>query len=157
MPPGCRSSDPGCKPAKLTDQDCARAYQEEAKGVTDPYSLKRLKQEETNCGNFIGGGAGTMAHNENGLFMMLLIELWRVLDSDFYRQSPDRDNDAEPTRTLIPLVVSRYQRFLADHLRSEADAKGTRFYWNYLDLTSFAQHPEDTGHGAYDMLYLDLL
>jgi hypothetical protein len=157
MPLGCRPTDPGCTPAKLTREDCERAYNLESKGVTDPDSLKRLKQEETNCQGLILGGAGAMAHNENGLFMMMLIELWRALNSDFYRQSPDRANDAEPTRVLIPILVSRYQRFLADHLRSDADPRGTRFYWNYLDLTNFPQHAEDTGHGAYDMLYLDLL
>jgi hypothetical protein len=156
-PPGCRSTDAGCTPAKLTDQDCAREYDVETKGITDPVSLNRFRQQKINCENLIRGGAATMAHNENGLFMMMLIELWRALDSNFYRSSPDRANDAEPTRALIPLVVSRYQRFLADHLRSDSDSKGTRFYWNYLDLTGFAQHAEDTGHGAYDMLYIELL
>jgi hypothetical protein len=53
-----------------------------------------------------------MEYNVNADVMMMLMELWRALDSPFYRQSAPQPPEAEPSRVLIPLLVSRFQRHL---------------------------------------------
>ena len=57
-----------------------------------------------------------LAHNEAGALMMSLIELWRALDSDFYRTSPERHSNADLARGLIPLMVTRFQRYFVNRL-----------------------------------------
>ena len=44
-----------------------------------------------------------LAHNEAGALMMSFIELWRALDSDLYRTSPDRQSNADLAHGMIPL------------------------------------------------------
>jgi hypothetical protein len=113
-----------------------------------------------NCNNAYLGGGFPMAHNEQKLFMMVLIELQRALDTDFYRHSPQSANAAEPTRALIPLVVSRHQRYFVDRLQTRTDdSYGPRYYWHYMDdvPAGINTHTEDTSHGQVDMQYLDVL
>ena len=90
--------------------------------------------------------------------MMTLIELWRALDSPYYRSSAPQTNYVELTRALIPLLVSRFQRFFVDHLITGVDevTGSPLFYWNYSDGGP-STHAEDVGHGALDMRYLDVL
>jgi hypothetical protein len=88
--------------------------------------------------------------------MMMCIELWRTLDSDFYRRSPQRSTDADATRSLIPLLAAREQRYFADRLQVKSDsAHGERYWWRYQDDVP-GPHAED-GHANLDMLYLDVL
>ena len=49
--------------------------------------------------------------------VMSFIELWRALDSHFYRTSPHRAGNAELTRGVIPLMVTRHQRYFFNRLR----------------------------------------
>jgi hypothetical protein len=89
---------------------------------------------------------------------MTLIELWRALESPFYRSSAPQTSQVELTRALIPFLVSRFQRFFVDHLRTGLDdlGRGQYFVWNYADGGP-STHAEDIGHGSLDMRYLDVL
>jgi hypothetical protein len=111
------------------------------------------------CENLHDFAGAPMAHNENGAFMMVLIELWRVLDSPFYRQSAPQTADVQLARSLIPVVVSRYQRFFVNHLQTLTDTGNghPRFSWHHEDGIPHSVHVEDIAHGALDMRYVDVL
>ena len=154
---------------KFSAQDwsnaCQAAYQAEYNFESNGSTLsdeatRRLQGMRNNCNNAYLGGGFPMAHNEQKLFMMVLIELQRALDTDFYRHSPQSANAAEPTRVLIPLVVSRHQRYFVDRLQTRTDdSYGPRYYWHYMDdvPAGINTHTEDTSHGQVDMQYLDVL
>ena len=97
-----------------------------------------------------------LAHNEAGALMMSFIELWRALDSDLYRTSPDRQSNADLTRGMIPLVVTRLQRYFFNRLKLENGGPGARYRWNYNDDVP-DPHVENTSHANLDMFYLDVL
>ena len=95
-----------------------------------------------------------LAHNMSMALVMSFIELWRALDSHFYRTSPHRAGNAELTRGVIPLVVTRHQRYFFNRLRPKGNF--SRYEWNYGDDVP---NPavEDTSHGNLDMFYIDIL
>jgi hypothetical protein len=63
--------------------------------------------------------------------MSSFVELWRVLDSGFYRGHVARSADAPLVRTLIAFVVARHQRYMFNRLRAKNDAaEGVRYEWN---------------------------
>jgi hypothetical protein len=114
-----------------------------------------------------------MAHNQNLAFAIVLIELSRALESQFYRNSPDRSSLAEPTRALAPLLVARQQRYFFNRLcakdKNSSNPEGSppkpcgcrsesscRFFWNFSDDPGIKPHAED-GHAAIDMRYIELL
>jgi len=127
----------------------------------DSYRTKltqQVCQGNEECDNDHDFAGSPLEYNGNGAFMMTLIELWRALDSPFYRASAPQTNLVELTRNLIPVLVSRFQRFFADHLQTRTDTLNgvPRFYWNYSDGGG-SHHPEDIGHGSIDMQYVDEL
>ena len=153
-----------------TAQQCTRAHDyaadharwfswdgspDAAKNLADLLALID-KSTSDNC-RTAGEYAGKpLAHNQAMSWMMMCIELWRALDSDFYRRSPQRSTDADPTRSLIPLLAAREQRYFADRLQVKSDnANGERYWWHYQDDVP-NPHAED-GHANLDMLYLDVL
>lgn len=142
-----------------TERDCEDAYQAAVDG--DPQGdHDRYGRMLKSCKNVHRVAGQPMAHNENQAFMMVLIELFRALDSVFYRQSPDRSVNAEPTRTLIPLLVSRQQRYFANRLKTVEDhPDGARFVWNYADdqPPGIGTHRENISHAALTMRYVELL
>ena len=95
------------------------------------------------------------AYNESGTLISMMIELWRALDSDFYRHSQDRAQDSDLARGLIPLLVARQQRFFVNRLEIRSGAFGERYKWNYNDGIP-DPHTED-GHSHLDMFNLDVL
>lgn len=96
-----------------------------------------------------------LAHNEGGALVMSFIELWRALDSNFYRTSPLRIADGELSRTVIPFIVTRHQRYFFNRLHV---AEG-RYWWKYNDDVPDPGDPdiEDTSHANLDMRYVDTL
>jgi hypothetical protein len=147
---------------KPTQRQCADAYRKALSDDPDAsdQTKRRYRVMHNNCNNLRKIAGLPMSHNENLAFSMVLIELLRALDSAFYRQSPARSRDAEPTRTLIPLLVSRQQRYFVNHLQTIADSpNGERFLWHHADdlPQGVNYHPEDTSHGALVMRYLELL
>ena len=146
------------QPTRPTQQECEAAYQ---KAVNDdPEHVDRHKGMRKICNDSRIIAGLPMAHNENLAFTMVLIELWRALESAFYRQSPARSRDAEPTRTLIPLLVSRQQRYFVNHLDTIEDIPNRpRFRWHHVDdlPPGVNYNCEDTSHGALTMRYLELL
>lgn len=137
---------------KPTTKNCEDAYEQALKvdpGAPNGDMLKGCKELRVAAGS-------PLAHNENLAFAMVLIELSRALDSAFYRQSPARSQDAEPTRALIPLLVSRQHRYFMNRVQNPGNP---RFWWHYSDdlPPGIEYHAEDTSHGALDMRYLDLL
>jgi hypothetical protein len=128
----------------------------------DSYRTKLTQsvcQNNEECDNDHDFAGAPLEYNGNAAFMMTLIELWRALDSPFYRSSVFQTNQVEFTRTLIPLLVSRFQRFFADHLQTLTDTPDgrPRFYWNYNDGIPHSIHPEKTTKGSLDMQYIDKL
>jgi hypothetical protein len=125
----------------------------------DDSSFKRVDQQESNCEKLACVAGAPLAHNENSLYAMTLIELWRALDSPFYQQSGQKASNADLSRDLFPVLVSRFHRYLVDGLQPQADANGERYYWHYQDdqLSCVGLHSEDTSHGSFDVMYLDVL
>ena len=80
--------------------------------IDDAYSVC------TSAGDYAGK---PLAHNEAGALMMSFIELWRALDSDLYRTSPDRQSNADLARGMIPLMVTRLQRYFVNRLKLETE------------------------------------
>jgi hypothetical protein len=118
---------------------------------------KHIDQAKSNCERASNYAGKPLAHNESGALVMSFIELWRALDSDFYRRSPQAASDAELTRGLIPLIVARHQRYFVNRLKVENDAaQGQRYGWHYNDDVP-DPHIEDTSHGNLDMSYLNVL
>ena len=128
----------------------------------DSYRTKLTQsvcQGNEECDNDHDFAGAPLDYNGNAAFMMTLIELWRALDSPFYRSTVFQTAQVEYTRTLIPLLVSRFQRFFADHLQTRTDDPNgvPRFYWNYNDGIPHSINPEGTPHGSLDMQYIDEL
>jgi hypothetical protein len=150
---------------KPTADDCTGAYyaalsKAQAAPDFDASVQARLQQMLDNCNNLRRVANSPMSYNENQAFLMMLIELWRALDSGFYRQSAAPSKDAEPTRELVPLIVSRHQRYFANHLATLTDdARGPRFSWHHADDVppGVTHDAEDTSHGALDMRYVEVL
>ena len=107
----------------------------------------------TEAGRYAGK---PLAHNEAGALMMSFIELWRALDSDLYRTSPDRQSNADLARGVIPLMVTRLQRYFVNRLQHENGGPGGHYQWHYNDDVP-APHFENTSHANLDMFYLDVL
>ena len=105
----------------------------------------------TEAGRYAGK---PLAHNEAGALMMSLIELWRALDSDFYRTSPARQSNADVARGLIPLMVTRFQRYFVNRLKVKDER--ARYEWHYNDDVP-DPHVENSSHANLDMFYLDVL
>ena len=135
------------------------------RGMTKPFgddSYSRLSQQKSNYDNLACIAGAPLAHNESGLYAMMLMELWRVLDSDFYRQSYQQANIADLSRTLFPVLVSRLHRYFSDELQTVKDSNGDRFFWHYQDdqpacLNKGKLDAEDAEHGALDMRYIGVL
>src|SRR5262249_50318498 len=97
-----------------TQADCTNAYNEAMR--VDPGNKARWDQKRSDC-NLLRELAGkALPHNINLTFSMVLIELSRVLESPFYLQSPKRSGGAENMRDFSLVLISRQQRYFADHL-----------------------------------------
>lgn len=109
------------------------------------------------CSNAGGEAGRPLAHNESAALMISFIELWRALDSSYYRESSLHVSGAPPVRALIPFVVARHQRYFIDRAQLVNNAaEGVRYRWNYNDDVP-GPHVEDAGHGNLDMLYVSVL
>ncbi len=98
-----------------------------------------------------------LEYNGNAAVMMMLMELWRALDSPFYRQSAPQPLEAEPSRVLIPVLVSRFQRHFSNRLQTWTDTPNgsPRFHWTYGEDPD-EQYAENQ-HSVIDMRYIDML
>lgn len=95
------------------------------------------------------------AHNQSGMLISMMVELWRALDSNFYRNNAKRSSDSELARGLIPVVVARHQNFFVNSLQIRDGSLGERYWWHYNDGVP-DPHTED-GHSHLDMFNLDVL
>lgn len=118
-----------------------------------------LAQDKSNCENLQCVAGAPLGHNESLAYAMMLIELWRVLDSDFYQKSNQQASNAGVSRTLFPVLVSRFHRYFTNRTYVVSDSRGDRFTWHYQDdqPSCIKLYPEDVDHGAYDIRYLDVL
>lgn len=155
----------------LTKDDCQAAYCLEITGVathqddtclapalvTDPQALYRQNEQRTACEELVSTLPGQVieAFNYQSMYMMFLVELGRLLDSEFYRRAGPPPIPAVRARNAIPAAVTRYQRFWRDKLEVAPAGPGDGFYWAY-QIRDGSRH-EDTVHGIYEMLYLDVL
>jgi hypothetical protein len=99
-----------------------------------------------------------LPYNQTGALLMAFIELWRALDSPFYRASPESTAGAAIAHALIPFVVARHQRYFVNN-QSEITSvsEGINYRWHYLYEGAPNEHWEDTGHGDLDMSFLGVL
>ena len=136
--------------------DAANARAKEHVRLFDPDNLEGLSKliddKKPDCNTSRDYAGKPLAHNESGALVMSFIELWRFLDSDFYRTSPAGTSSGELARGVIPLVVARHQRYFFERLRPE----GERYSWNYNDDVPHP-HTEDTSHANLDMFHIDVL
>jgi hypothetical protein len=118
-----------------------------------------VSQEETNCENLQCVAGAPIAHNESLDYAMMLIQLWRVLDSDFYRRHNPQAPNAASSRTLFPLLVSRFYRYFVTRTHVVSDSRGNRLTWHYQDdqPTCIKLYPEDVNHGLSDIRFLEEL
>lgn len=95
------------------------------------------------------------SHNENLAFTRFLMEVYHALDSDLYKQSPDRSVNGEPLRVLIPVLVARQTRYFMGHV----ELTGDRYRWHYSDegAPGGSHDWEDTSHGGLDMKFHEVL
>ena len=145
-----------CAEARDRAVQHVRQYsKEEPDGIAD--LLNRIADaKRDNCDRAGRYAAKPLAHNESGSLMMSFIELWRALDSNFYRTSSLRASNADLTRGVIPLVVTRHQRHFFNRLDLRNAPQGQRYWWNYNDGVP-DPHREDTSHGNLDMSYVNTL
>jgi hypothetical protein len=118
-----------------------------------------LNVDDEECVNNHNFAGLPLEYNGNAEFLMALIELWRTLDSPYYQSHAPPEGEWVVARTLIPLLVSRFQRFWDRNLREGIDGLGRGNYvlWNYNDGIPYSIHAEETNKGSMDMLYLDVL
>lgn len=107
----------------------------------------------TRAGRYAGK---PLAHNEAGALLMSFIELWRALDSDLYRNSPQRHSSATLARGMIPLMATRLQRYFIARLKPKGSGAERHYQWNYNDDVP-DPHVENSSHANLDMYYLDVL
>jgi len=144
-----------------TEADCTNGYNEFMR--KDPQNVDRWNGKRNDCNRLHLLAGSPQPHNVSFTFSMVLIELSRVLDSPFYSQSPRRSKDAERIRFLIPLLVSRQQRYFVNRLFPSDLQQYTPCRrnpcWHYMDdlPSGVNSHIEDTDHSSMDMIYLGLL
>jgi len=124
-----------------------------------PDAYNRLNQQKSNYDKLSCIAGAPLAHNEDGLYVMMLSELWRVLDSDLYVQSSQQSSLADLSRTLFPVLISRFHRYFVHGMQTRTDPNGDRFFWHYQDdqPSCVKLDAEDVEHGALDMRYLGVL
>jgi hypothetical protein len=140
---------------KPTVNQCNAAFQQ---AVNDGERAEPKWKEH--CLNLRNSAGVDLPHNINQLFIMVPLELWRVLESPWYRNHPDASAEARQLRTLLPLLVSRFQRYFFNRLKTIGSGATARFDWNYndgLSGTGIRTRKEDTSHGAVDMRGLEML
>ena len=117
--------------------------------------VNRFRTQRSNCNSSRANAGAPLAYNQNMAFAMMLIELWRTLDSEFYRAAANRSNDADPTRLLIPVLVSRIQHYFVRHLQQAGD----RFSWHTREGGPCGNNcpAEGVEHAALDMRYIGIL
>lgn len=158
----------------LTQEKCDRAYQEALTMNPRPWDTpNRLKTFHQQCLDGAKYEASPEPHNITHEFVMMAIELFRAIDSDFYRQSTEYRWTASLARKLIVSLVTSHQRFFVDALRTTHErgysedppvnpnlpipyTTPPRFVWDYME-NSFRPHIEDPSHGALSMSYIGLL
>jgi hypothetical protein len=123
------------------------------------YYRSQITNNQDACQRQAGyiGQYKTYPYNEAGALMSSFVELWRALDSDFYRQSPLAAGDAPLVRALTAFAVARHQRYFFHNLRYPHDtAQGTHVEWNYNEDAP-TPGVEDASHGNLDMFYVSVL
>ena len=134
----------------------------------DKDNESRWSQQRSDCYLKQELAGRDLPHNINLTFAMVLIELSRVLDTDFYKQSPKHSIAALLGRDFMVQTVMRQQRYFASHLdysiprpwpwRPQSSWCTGIVCWLYGEdaPSDHPSHPEDLDHGAMDMSYVDL-
>jgi hypothetical protein len=142
-----------------TAADCNSAH--DAAMASDPGNASRWDQQRSDCLLLKEMAGRDLPHNINLTFAMVLMELSRVLQTNFYQQSPNRSVEAAAIGPdILLLSVIRQQRYFANHLNpgNLAAACPDVVCWNYMDnlLSDHDPHAEDLDHGAMDMSYVNV-
>ena len=113
-----------------------------------------MNRQVANCKR--GRPGEPIAFNENQLFLMVLIEMSRVIDSPYYQASASTAN-AREARTLYPRLVAQGQRYFSDHLATNNDDPANpRYTWKHVEGAAEDSH-DDASHGSVSMRYISLL
>ncbi len=144
-----------CKQAHdFSDQHALDFAGQDGNKPTDVLKLidDALSQSCLRAGSYAGKPE---AHNQSGMLVSMMVELWRALDSEFYGRNQFRTADGERARALIPMLVARHQNFFVNSLHIANGSRGERYWWYYNDGVH-DPHIED-GHSHLDMFNLDVL
>lgn len=144
-----------------TPTQCDNAYAQalaDAPGA-DAATQERYANWKKDCLDLHHAAGIDMAHNWNQWYMMGLIELWKALDSSWYRNHSNANPTAGLLRTSLPLLVSRLHRNFVNRLETVGSGETARFFWHYNDglPDAIPTYDEDTSHGALDMRGLEVL
>ena len=138
-----------------TDVQCDGAY---AQALIDEPGNKDLGAWHEACRNLDIYAGLDMAHNWNQSYMMGLIELWKALDSPWYRNHPNADPLAGLLRVQLPVLVSRLHRNFINSLETVGSGDTARFFWHYSEgVPSSDDRNAEDGHAALDMRGLEVL
>jgi len=145
-----------------TPADCDAALNDA--NSREPQRKDRWQKEHGYCLDDQKLAGKPLPHNQNLLFSKVLIELSRVLDTDFYKQSPARASRAESIREFSFRIMPRQQRYFVDNLNPKSlsdnddyPACKNELCWYYNGAPGTLNFdPEDTDHGSMDMTYVGL-
>jgi hypothetical protein len=110
-------------------------------------------------------GPREVPHNQYHAFVMMLIELSRALDTDFYRVAltPEQASYANQlSRHVLPRIIAGAQRYFRKRNHEQlcfddsVDPKTTCMVWQFKEWEN-GTNLSDTGHANLDMRYIDVL
>jgi hypothetical protein len=109
-------------------------------------------------------------HNQSHAFLLVLIELSRALDTEYYKAGlslKQRRYAENMARQILPVFIARGQHYSQNHVRGDCFESSTAaqcLVWNYKDFDgrptpSGVSEPgiSDTGHANLDMSYIRVL
>jgi hypothetical protein len=108
-------------------------------------------------------------HNQFHAFLLVLIELSRALDTEYYKAGlslTQRHHAENMARQILPVFIARGQHYSQNHVRGECfvDDVAQCLVWNFMDFDGLptpsgvsGTHVSDTGHANLDMSYIRVL
>jgi hypothetical protein len=144
---------------QLTPDRCQWAYN--AESVPGDQALNdTLQSQLAVCNEQYKDGGQQVAFNETLIFVRMLVELSRALDTPFYAPDPDTRRFAESVIPTIAAHAMRYYRssgFPGSQELCGLFGLGCHYGWIYSADPIFNLHMDDADEGRYEMYAMGLL